>query len=226
MGTMPERYTNATRTASGRPSGMESVLEVEFNMDAVRRHVEELGMMSVLEENSVMRQRFRTIIRKEIKAARGRVAKDVHDNLTSDPRKAYRAVRHTVYKHVFGGNLNILSPRVAGARYMLVKPRTLQPGQWGGNRRKRSDRTKALEEYFGKDRGFILRFINSGTEDRYIRVNVSKTKSVSNAKLGGRRGNIRERSIFSTSALYQSQAAVESINEAFEQEFVTAWNEL
>lgn len=217
MGTMAERFVGSSGSASS--NGMGGMLNVEFNMDAVRQHIEDLGKM--LTTNNDMRERLRTIIRKEIKAARAKIAKDVHNNLGSDPRKAYRAVRHTIYKQVLGGNINILAPRTAGARYALVRSRKMDanPHQWGGNRRPRSPRTEALETYFGKDRGFILRFNNSGTHVREIAWGP-------NTRLRGNRGSIAPRAVFSTPALYQTQAAIAAINEAFEQEFVTAWNEL
>lgn len=216
MGTMAERFSRLT-TASGGANGGGNALELELNTQAIREHVEDLGKM--LTTNNAMRDRIRTIIRKEIKKARADIAKDVHNSLSNDPRKAYRAVRHTIYKQVLGGNINILAPRRAGAKYMLIRQRTLQPGQWGGNRRKRSQRTEALESYFGKDRGFVLRFQNSGTDERSIRVGP-------NARKMGNRGNIAPRGVFATSALYHLQDVEQAIGEAFEQEFVTAWNEL
>lgn len=217
MGTMAERFVSTGGSASS--NGMNGMLNVEFNMAAVKQHIDDLGKM--LTTNNDMRERLRTIIRKEIKHARANIAKDVHNNLGSDPRKAYRAVRHTIYKQVLGGNINILSPRRAGARYALVRSTKMEqnPKQWGGNRRPRSPRTEALETYFGKDRGFILRFNNSGTDTRHIQIGP-------NARKGGNRGSIAPRAVFSTPALFQTQAAIEAINEAIEQEFVTAWNEL
>ena len=217
MGTMAERFVSM---GSGGSSAANSMMDVEINMDAVRRHIDDLGKM-LLSKDDPMHQQLRTIIRKEIKAARSRVAKDVHASVSNDPRAAYRAVRHTVYKSVFGGTLNILSPRRAGARYQLQRTRKLDanPHQRGGNRRPRTQRTEALETYYGKDRGFVLRFLNSGTNTRHIAIGV-------NARRGGNRGSISGRGVFSTSALFQSQAAIEAISEAFEQEFEEVWNEI
>ena len=217
MGTMAERFVSM---GSGGSSAANGMMDVEINMDAVRRHIDDLGKM-LLSKDDPMHQQLRTIIRKEIKAASSRVAKDVHASVSNDPRAAYRAVRHTVYKSVFGGTLNILSPRRAGARYQLQRTRKLDanPHQRGGNRRPRTQRTEALETYYGKDRGFVLRFLNSGTNTRHIAIGV-------NARRGGNRGSISSRGVFSTSALFQSQAAIEAISEAFEQEFEEVWNEI
>lgn len=194
-----------------------SPMELELNTEAIRKHVDDLGKM--LTSKNEMRDRIRKIIRTEIRKARNDISKDVRNNLASDPRKAFRAVRSTIYKQVLGGNINILSPRKAGAKYVLVRQRTLREGQWGGNRRPRSKRTEALETYFGKDRGFILRFNNSGTEQRHINIGP-------NARLGDNRGSIAGRGVFSTPALYHVQDLEKAIGEAFEQEFETAWNEL
>ena len=201
MGTMAERFVSM---GSGGSSAANGMMDVEINMDAVRRHIDDLGKM-LLSKDDPMHQQLRTIIRKEIKAARSRVSGDVHASVSNDPRAAYRAVRHTVYKSVFGGTLNILSPRRAGARYQLQRTRKLDanPHQRGGNRRPRTQRTEALETYYGKDRGFVL-----------------------NARRSGNRGSISGRGVFSTSALFQSQAAIEAISEAFEQEFEEVWNEI
>lgn len=217
MGTMAERFVSM---GSGGSSAANGMMDVEINMDAVRRHIDDLGKM-LLSKDDPMHQQLRTIIRKEIKAARSRVSRDVHASVSNDPRAAFRAVRHTVYKSVFGGTLNILSPRRAGARYQLQRSRKLDanPHQRGGNRRPRTQRTEALETYYGKDRGFVLRFLNSGTNTRHIAIGV-------NARMGGNRGSISGRGVFSTSALFQSQAAIEAISEAFEQEFEEVWNEI
>ena len=87
--------------------------------------------------------------------------------MQSDPRKAYKAVRYAVYRKIFGGQVNILSPRNAKLGSLYEPPRKLQPHQRGGNRRTRSDRTTELMSYFGKDRAFVLRFLNAGTRVRY-----------------------------------------------------------
>jgi hypothetical protein len=91
--------------------------------------------------------------------------------MDEDPRKAFLAVKSSIYRKILGGNVSILNPRKAGARYQLVRPRKLDqnPRQHGGNRRKRSERTNTIDSYFGKDRAFILRFVNNGTNDRQTR---------------------------------------------------------
>lgn len=112
---------------------------------------------------------LRDEIRDKLRAARGRLAASAASGLAmkSDPRHASRAVLFTVYKKIFGGNLNILTKRRAGNPREVGSVNRL--GRIGGNRRGRNDRTKAIQGYAGSDRGFILRFLNGGTQTRYIK---------------------------------------------------------
>lgn len=89
--------------------------------------------------------------------------------LKSDPRQLHRAIRYAVYKKVFGGNVNILNKRKAGALVPYDKLTIIREGQWGGNRRHRSAVTARNDGYFGSDRGFIFRFLNQGTDERKIK---------------------------------------------------------
>ena len=88
----------------------------------------------------------------------------------SDPRQSRRAIRTTVYEKVLGGNINILTGKKAhgGGSYEPPRKGTSDPMGRGGNRRKRSERTKQIMGYGPLDRGFILRFVNSGTKTRVI----------------------------------------------------------
>ena len=144
---------------------------------------------------------FRKLIRKVLKEARKNLSDDAASFIKNDPRKASRAVKYAVYKQIFGGNLSILSKRKAGAKYQLVKERKLKPGQIGGNRRKYVDDDRnRLQNYYGADRGFILRFLNAGTDDRKTRY--------------GNRGSLRKSGWFERTAPWEMQAAaIEVANE-------------
>lgn len=86
----------------------------------------------------------------------------------NDPRKSIRSVRTTVYEKILGGNINILSPKSAhGGTSSYEPPRKGLPKR-GGNRRPRSMRTQQIMSYGPLDRGFVLRFVNSGTKQRVI----------------------------------------------------------
>jgi hypothetical protein len=142
----------------------------------------------------------RTVIRKVLKEARAKISQDAASYIQDDPRKAYRAVKHTVYKTLFGGNVSILSKRRAGPKYDLIRAKKLQPGQVGGNRRPRVESRNRLDQYYGSDRGFVLRFLTSGTVNRQTRY--------------GNRGAIRSTDMFSHIATWHMQEAANQVAEA------------
>ena len=114
---------------------------------------------------------FRKLIRTTLKEARKKLSNDAKRCLSEDPRKAARAVKFSVYKTIFGGNISILQKRFAGARFDLVRHRLVDenPTMRGGNRWPRYKERNRLDYYYGADRGFILRFISSGTVQRQTR---------------------------------------------------------
>ena len=142
----------------------------------------------------------RNAIRQVLKEARGKISRDAASYIQEDPRKAYRAVKHTVYKTLFGGNVSILAKRKAGPKYELHRQRTLQPGQVGGNRRPRVESRNRLDQYYGSDRGFILRFITSGTKTRQTRY--------------GNRGSIRSTDMFGHIAAWHMEEAANQVAQA------------
>jgi hypothetical protein len=124
-------------------------------------------------------------------------------------------VKSSIYRKILGGNVSILNPRKAGARYQLVRPRKLDqnPRQRGGNRRKRSERTNAIDSYFGKDRAFILRFVNNGTNDRQTRY--------------GNRGRISvPGNWFPNMAQKELELAAENLANIMEEELAEAYAEM
>ena len=170
-------------------------------LDAFEKKIKELETT-----NPGFEKRLRGVIRKVLGEARANLSKDAASGLDmkSDPRKAYKAVRYAVYKRVLGGQVNILQSRKAGAMSLYEPERkgTSDPKGRGGNRVTRTKRTEDIMSYQGKDRGFILRFLNQGTCDRAIHsmgnralqtgsVSIIKTKS-----LGGNRGSITARNWF------------------------------
>lgn len=156
----------------------------------------------LLTSSTTMDLNLRALIRKVLKEARKNLSNDAKSYIKNDPRKASRAVKTTVYKQLFGGNISILNKRKAGAPGNYQKPRTLRPGQRGGNRRPigSNTRTKQVDSYFGSDRGFILRFLNAGTGSRQTRY--------------GNRGSIRQTSWFEHTAPWQMETAAKNVAEA------------
>ena len=135
-------------------------------------------------------RRLRGAIKKILGEARANLRKDAAAGLQmkSDPRNAYKAVRFAVYKRIFGGQVNILRKKTAGAPSSYKPQRTLQPGQRGGNRRQRTSRN--MDIYEGADRGFILRFLNAGTVDRAIKFASDERRE--HVHRGSRGGNLKK----------------------------------
>ena len=179
------------------------------------------------------RKRIRKIIREELKDAAKRLQEDAKYEMGEDPRKAYKAIKSSVYRKILGGNVSILNPRKAGARYQLIKPRKLDsnPFQRGGNRRPRSVRTNNVDSYYGRDRAFILRFLNSGTKQRNIQhlARVKGTNKFRWTSEGGRygnRGSITARNWFPNMGQKELEIASEDLALIMEEELAEAFKEM
>lgn len=169
--------------------------------------------------------KMRKVIQHHIREALFEARRDVMAAFPAehDPRGARRAIRTSVYDKVLGGNINILTGKKAHGTNSYEPQRTLVAGQRGGNRRKRSERTKQIMSYAPLDRGFILRFVNSGTKTRVIgfrntlKGNRSKyesrvTRISRGMKAGtGNRGAIAPRNWFMSSAESALGAAAQTI---------------
>ena len=172
-------------------------------------------------DNPDFEKRLRGVIRKVLGEARANLRKDAASGLQmqSDPRHAYKAVRYAVYKRLFGGQVNILHSRRAGAETSYSPPRTLRPGQRGGNRKER--RSRNLDKYEGVDRGFILRFLNAGTDARYSghgRMPKSKSRDVRDKWVldkggSGFRGRIKPRDWFGQASQRELEAVAGKMQE-------------
>lgn len=124
----------------------------------------------LLMSNPAMEKQVQQLIRKVLATVRKNLGNAAREKVVmkSDPRQAYKAVRTAIYKRILGGNVSILNKRRASGGGTYTPTKTLRSGQRGGNRRVRSERSMKLESYFGSDRGFILRFLNQGTQERVI----------------------------------------------------------
>ena len=172
----------------------------------------------IMTTNPDMEKRLVDIIRTSLIEARSKLSRSARNglNMQSDPREAYRAVRSSVYKRILGGNLNILSRRRAGKT--LEAPEALPRTGRGGNRCKRSHRSQMLMSYWGADRGFILRFLNQGTQERSIK-RMETTEGVWGRKKSrwvsssgyGNRGAIAARPWFNDASMSALEGAVNDI---------------
>ena len=189
-----------TRTGSlnkgGDNCGSVQVYGVDANLETFGR---------IMTSDPSMAAIFKKYIRNVLKEARKKLSQDAKRFMKSDPRKAARAVKFSVYKTLFGGNLSILQKRKgsAGAKYELVRHRMVEenPKMRGGNRRPRvDDGRNRLDYYYGADRGYILRFIGSGTVNRTSRF--------------GNRGKIRQSNWFGHTAPWHMEDAAGEVAEA------------
>lgn len=198
------RYNPRTGSLNkgGDNGGPVQVYGVDANLEA-------FGRMMTNDPN--MAGIFRKYIRQVLKEARKKLSQDVKNYMKSDPRKAAQAVRFSVYKSMFGGNLSILQKKrgTAGAKYELRRIRKViqNPTMRGGNRRPRvDDGRNRLDYYYGADRGFVLRFIGSGTVPRTSRF--------------GSRGSIRQTDWFGHTAPWHMEDAAGQVAEAIT-EYIT-----
>lgn len=166
-------------------------------------------------DDPTFEKRLRGAVREILMEARKELTKDAKDGLQmeSDPRSAYKAVRSSVYKRLFGGQVNILNSRRAG-KGKLYEPERKGLPKRGGNRRPRSKRTQQLMSYQGKDRGFILRFLNQGTDTRNINFTPDdkrKEDKWNTHPNTGNRKSITARNWFRGASLQQMQRAAERL---------------
>ena len=185
------------------------MVQVDIDKAALDVQARQLARLSV--DSPDTRKRIRKVIRQELQKARGRLSKDIHGQLPNDPRKAYRAVKYVVWRRLLGGNLNILNSRRAGARYWVNRERKvdMNPGMRGGNRRPMGAKTYQVMSYWGKDRGFILRFVSGGTAKRDTRY--------------GNRGSISPRNLFLGSAQTELEKAADAIGGMIEEELAAVF---
>lgn len=206
MGTLTEFFSNKKTKYS-------AYTEKRYNFSGARNGggVEIIGDSDTLEafghimtNDPDMASIFKKYIRDVLKEARKKLSKDVKSYLKEDPRKASMAVKFSVYKTLFGGNLSILQKKrgTAGRQYYLRRQRKLDqnPRQREGNRVLRDYERNRLDYYYGADRGFILRFINGGTINRTSRF--------------GNRGSIRQTDWFGHTAPWHMEDAAAQVAEA------------
>lgn len=109
------------------------------------------------------------------------------------------AVLRRMYKDELGGNINIAGNRGRiSSRRRVYEPGKIKP-------RHVSKRTRDLNEYYGPDRSFILRFLEGGTDVRTAKT-FGPTGRGSTASWGAR-GNIAPRSFFHNMSSDMEQAA-------------------
>ena len=197
-----------------------------------RSQQEALAMLFV--SNQDTRKRIRKIINAELKDAVKRIQEDAKYEMKSDPRQAHKAVKSMLYRKILGGNISILQSKKLEVKDYQLSHRKLDtnPFQRGGNRRKRSLRTKALDTYFGASRSFVLRFLNSGTKMRFAgygrngKTNLDYQKFLVKHGGLGNRGSITARNWFTNVAPKELDLAAENLSAVIEEELAEAFKEM
>ena len=189
---------------------------INFDFDNAVVMRQKAALESMLVSNPDTAANIRKLITQEIAKARAAISQSAKGAMASDPRQAYKAVRRSVYKSILGGQVNIFNPRggasSSGSSFAKARKLDNHPHQRGGNRRKRSARTDQVDGYVGKDRGFILRFVNSG---------ISKPRQTRY----GNRGVIPARNWLATSGQRELEAAAERLSALIDKELVKMMNE-
>lgn len=184
-----------------------NMIGLEFDNTATVR--QKAALEAMLVSNPDTAAAMRKLISQEVSKARAAVAQAASGALKNDPREAWKAVRRSVYKSILGGQVNILNQKGGASGnngYRPARKLDSNPHQRGGNRRKRSANTDRIDGYVGKDRGFILRFVNSGTAERQTRY--------------GRRGSITARNWFPNIGQRELEAAAERLAVMIDRELV------
>ena len=223
---MARTYNSGWRDWMGKSTDINDNFVVEGLVEQMKQ------LDRLLASNPDMEKRMQAVIRKVLTKALREARKSLHADLKNDPRDAYKAVRKAVYRRILGGNINILRKRRAsGKTTSYVPTRTLKSGQRGGNRKLRSERTLRLDSYAADDRGFILFWLNSGTQQRNVKGfaqdqhrgsvkrgsqggDVSKYGNLAMVNTGNR-GSVSQRNVFSSHLVSLGTFIDEELNREF-----------
>ena len=173
--------------------------------------------------------KMRKVVQQHIREALWEARKEMINSANfanGDPRQSLRAIRNSVYEKVLGGQINIKRSRKDhGGGSSYTPPRKLTPGQRGGNRRPRSERTEQINRGSPLDRGWILNIMNKGTKTRVIgfrnTVKGNRTRyenlvyriNRGDKARTGNRGSIAPRNWFMPAAERALQMAMQRISE-------------
>lgn len=164
--------------------GNSGSIRIDVNQDAIDLGVKNIEQM--MTTNPELRTKLQAAIREDVQKARAAVVNNMPTVFANgDPNEARRAIRRVLYQQILGANLNIYNMKrgTAGWKVRQIERKVeMNPKMRGGNRIKRSFKTIRMQGYEGKARGFILRWLNSGTDERESRY--------------GNRGSIAPRNFF------------------------------
>lgn len=206
---------------------------VEVKIEGVDKFVEiqEEALRAALLLNTKLEKKLRAAISREIREARSKVVNQIKFG-NGDPRGTRHSICRIVYKKILGGGLYIPPQTKRSAPNSYEAPRKLRPGQRGGNRMLRSQRTQDILSYGPLDRGWILRIINGGTHPRYANGRNGKWRNGGNRtffklqKIGDYyRGSVAPRNFFGNYGGKALDTAITNLSNIIEEEFDNIFNE-
>lgn len=198
--------------------------KVEINQQLLDNQRE--ALRACMTVDSEMGKRLREAIFNELKAARNKIVESIRfDN--GDPRGTAHAVKRYMAGKYLGGVVSIASykAKASGTKSTYEAPRTLRPGQRGGNRVPRGSETARYLSYGPQDRMFILNWIDQGTKVRYSghgrngKTEAAYEKFVEKHGGTGRRGSIAPRNFFKTLGEPAMETAIKNLGQMVEEEF-------
>ena len=186
------------------------------------------NLRAAMTTNPKLRKAIQQHIREALFAARREMMNSANI-ANGDPRQSLRAIRTSVYEKILGGQINIKKSKSEhGGGNSYTPPRKLVPGQRGGNRRPRSERTEQINRGSPLDRQWILNILNKGTKTRVIgfRNTVKGNRDRYNTRVTriyrgdtsrtGNRGSISPRNWFMPAAERALSTAMQRISEMIE----------
>ena len=138
-----------------------------FEADNVVILQEQKALEAALSTKPKTQKALQKLVREVVLEARRKVVNSIQfDN--GDPRNTRQAIRTTVYRKILGGNINILNSKKTHGKNSYRTQKTSRGKKRGGNRMARSTRTQQILDYSPFDREFIMRFVDSGTKQRFV----------------------------------------------------------
>lgn len=192
--------------------------------------MQEKNLERMMTSNPETRKAIQELIRETMWEARNATAHEVQGIIGNKGQSA-RSIRNIVFQKILGGNVNILNPKRGEGKWKMTQPKRkvdANPHMWGGNRRKRSMRTIMIQGYEGKARGFILRWQDAGTIQRFIggrakyKTNIEYLNRIESGR--GNRGRITRGDFFERIAQKQLGVAAEKLSKMVDEEIAKIYN--
>ena len=199
---------------------------IKMEVDSQLLENQRNALKACMAVDSEFEKRLREHIFEELKRVRFTIADNINFK-NGDPRGTARAVKRYVAAKYLGGVVSIRSPKtMSGSTNNYEPPRTLRPGQRGGNRMPRSLSTHTRMHYGPQDRNFILNFLNAGTAPRYangrnVTGNNNNRRNFFKLQEEGDwyRGSIAPRNFFGTLGEPAMKTALENIVKMIDEEW-------